>query len=64
MKQFVFDIQKVFSNTKIAFNAIKDNKGEYKDAGDMNLSELEETFSKLQTPFEFWNHQLPKKSLI
>lgn len=63
IKQYAFDIQKVFPNVFIAFNPIKNKNGGYKDPGDLSLEEFEETFDKLKTPFQFWNTQLPLKKL-
>jgi len=63
IREYSFLIQEVFPTVLIAFNPIKKDDGNYKDAGDMNLEEFNETFDNLKTPFYFWNNQLPIKKL-
>lgn len=62
-KKTIYKYQVLFNEVLVAFCTFKNEKGEYKDAGDLNKDELNIVLNKLQTPFEFFNTKLPKKSL-
>lgn len=62
-KQTSFMLQQYFKDVRIAFGIYYNKDGSEKDAGDLTLKEFEEIFSKLQTPFMFYNNVLEKKAL-
>lgn len=63
-KETVYKLKKEFSEVFVAFCDYKNEKGEYKDAGDLTKEELLNVLSKVQTPFEFFESKMQKKKLI
>ena len=62
-KKVCYELKRQFKEVKVAFCDFKDKKGNYKDAGDLNKSELLEVLNKAQSPFEFFESKMEKKSL-
>lgn len=62
-KKTSYIYKSLFDEVYIAFCPFKNEWGEYKDAGDLNLKELNYVLSTLKTPFQFFCTQLPKKKL-
>lgn len=63
-KNTVYKYVSLFKNVYVAFCNIKNDKGEYKDAGDLNIQELKYVLNNLQTPFIFFESKLEKKNLL
>ena len=62
-KGTAYKFQNEFEQVFVAFCNYKNEDGEYKDAGDLNKEEILEIFSKLETPFVFFENKLQKKKL-
>lgn len=63
-KKTTYKFVDLFNTVLVAFCKFKNEKGEFKDAGDLNKEEMNIVFNELQTPFQFFETKLPKKSLI
>lgn len=64
-KKYIFEYQEQFKGVDVfvALCWFKNEKGQYKDAGDLNKEELEYCLNHLKTPFDFFENTLVKKSL-
>ena len=63
-KKVIYRLIYDFQEIKVAFCNFKDEEGNFKDAGDLNKEELLQVLNSLQTPFEFFESKMEKKSLI
>ena len=63
-KKVVYELVSQFKEVVVAFCTYKNENGEYKDAGDLNKKELLQVLEKSQTPFQFFETKIEKKSLI
>ena len=63
-KKTIYQLVERFEEVKVAFCTYKDEKGNYKDAGDLNKEELLQILSKVQNPFEFFESKMEKKKLV
>lgn len=63
-KRVCYELENKFKEVKVAFCDFKNEENDYKDAGDLNKSELLKILCKAQSPFEFFESKIEKKKLI